>query len=164
MEENKAVWLNHADLMEVIKRTPLVSIDLIVKNEQNKVLLGMRKNEPARGFWFVPGGRIMLNERISDALERIARNEVGTEASFRDARFLGVYEHIYRENFALKEGVGTHYVVLAYEIKMSGPVSTFPDDQHQIHRWVTVEDLLKDDRIHPNTKAYFLPPATPTDP
>jgi colanic acid biosynthesis protein WcaH len=40
----------------VIKSTPLVSIDLVVKNNRGQTLLGQRLNKPAKGFWFVPGG------------------------------------------------------------------------------------------------------------
>ena len=35
----------------VIKSTPLISIDLIVKKD-NKVLLGKRINKPAQGYFF----------------------------------------------------------------------------------------------------------------
>ena len=38
----------------VVASTPLVSIDLIVRNRQGQVLLGLRTNRPAQGGWFVP--------------------------------------------------------------------------------------------------------------
>jgi colanic acid biosynthesis protein WcaH len=40
----------------VIASTPLISIDLIVRNNQQQILLGKRLNKPAQGYWFVPGG------------------------------------------------------------------------------------------------------------
>lgn len=36
------------------KNTLLVSIDLIIKNTRNKVLLGLRNDESVRSCWFVP--------------------------------------------------------------------------------------------------------------
>lgn len=36
----------------IIQNTPLISIDLIVTNRANQVLLGKRVNEPAKNFWF----------------------------------------------------------------------------------------------------------------
>jgi colanic acid biosynthesis protein WcaH len=33
-----------------------VSIDLIVRDADGRVLLGLRNNRPARDWWFVPGG------------------------------------------------------------------------------------------------------------
>ncbi|MHC5075082.1 MAG: GDP-mannose mannosyl hydrolase, partial [Planctomycetota bacterium] len=46
------------EFINVIKLTPLVSIDLLIKNADGKYLLGLRENEPAGNYWFVPGGRI----------------------------------------------------------------------------------------------------------
>ena len=43
----------------VVESTPLVSIDLVVRAPDKKILLGKRVNRPAQGYWFVPGGRIL---------------------------------------------------------------------------------------------------------
>ncbi|MEG1251614.1 MAG: NUDIX domain-containing protein, partial [Citrobacter sp.] len=54
----------------IVQNTPLISIDFIVKNERDEVLLGKRVNKPAKGYWFVPGGRIFKNETIFQAFKR----------------------------------------------------------------------------------------------
>ena len=64
-------------ILEIIEATPLVSVDLIIRNPFQKVLLGKRTNRPAKGYWFVPGGRILKNETIYQALKRISEVEVG---------------------------------------------------------------------------------------
>jgi colanic acid biosynthesis protein WcaH len=61
----------------VVRLTPLVSIDLIVRDRQERVLLGRRTHPPARGWWFVPGGRIRKDERLSDATARLLAEELG---------------------------------------------------------------------------------------
>lgn len=142
-------------LVEVVKNTPLVSIDLIVRNIQNEVLLGLRNNEPARNCWFVPGSRICKNERMAQAFERLSYEELGIKLAIQDARFLGVFEHFYQENFAQKPDVDTHYVVLAYEVHLSNSLHDLPKDQHSHFRWWTVDDMLQAPEVHPHTKAYF---------
>jgi hypothetical protein len=42
---------------------PLVSIDLIIRDNADRVLLGLRNNEPAKGYFFVPGGIILKDCR-----------------------------------------------------------------------------------------------------
>ena len=80
----------------VVKSSPLVSIDLIVKNE-DKVLLGKRVNNPAKGYFFSVGGRIFKNEKINDAMARIAQAELGV--SLQSApKFIGVFEHFYDDS------------------------------------------------------------------
>ena len=56
--------LSSADFTTIIKSTPLVSIDLIVRNIEDNVLLGKRTNRPAQGCWFVPGGRVLKDEHF----------------------------------------------------------------------------------------------------
>jgi len=56
--------LDDKKFLEIADLSPLVSIDLIVYNDKNKVLLGKRANRPAKDYWFVPGGRIRKNEKI----------------------------------------------------------------------------------------------------
>jgi len=68
-------------VLEIIEATPLVSIDLVIRNPSNKVLLGKRNNRPAMGYWFVPGGRIFKNETINQALKRISEVELGQDLS-----------------------------------------------------------------------------------
>jgi hypothetical protein len=41
--------INKAQFLEVLDRPALVSIDLIIINPENKVFVGRRVNEPAKG-------------------------------------------------------------------------------------------------------------------
>jgi colanic acid biosynthesis protein WcaH len=153
--EDKPIVLSHEDLAAVVAKAPLVSLDLIIENSSGKILVGMRNNEPARGFFFIPGGRILKNERVADAFERIIKRELGIKADYRDAEFIGVFEHIYGTNFAQREGFGTHYVVLAHRFKVGDNIDITHDDQHSELLWLDKEELLNNEKVHPYTKAYF---------
>ena len=86
---------------------------------------------------------------------RISRNEVAHSVSPEQARLIGVYDHLYADNYLGRPGIGTHYVVLAYEVQLSDGQTVQPDDQHAELRFWAVEDLLNSDDVHENTKAYF---------
>ena len=147
--------LERDELAQVIRLAPLVSIDLIIEDGRGRVLLGMRTNEPARGYWFVPGGRILKNERITQAFERVVKDELGLELDYAQAQFVGVFEHIYSTNFALAKDFGTHYVVLTHRVKLSSPVDISVDNQHSELAWFDKDKILNNEKVHPNTKAYF---------
>ena len=147
--------LKKTELVQVVKLAPLVSIDLIIENSKGQVLAGMRKNEPAKGFWFVPGGRILKNERILQAFERIAKDELGLKLTYNKAKFYGAYEHIYKTNFAKKAGFGTHYIVLAHKIKLNSNCEIILDNQHSEFVWFDKRQILKNKKVHPNTRTYF---------
>ena len=91
--EGKPIVLSHEDLAAVVAKAPLVSLDLIIENSSGKILVGMRNNEPARGFFFIPGGRILKNERVADAFERI----VGAALREFDEVADDVALHLFRE-------------------------------------------------------------------
>ena len=104
----EARFLPEDQFLEVVAHAPLVSIDLVVSDAAGRILVGLRRNAPARGSWFVPGGIVRKNERLDAAYFRIARNELGAELHRAEARFLGVYQHFYDENFGGRPGFGTH--------------------------------------------------------
>lgn len=155
--------LSSDDFLSVVRLAPLVAIDLIVTDPRGAVLVGCRRNRPAQGSWFVPGGRIRKGETLDDAFRRIVIDELGdamggqacVSARRGDAVLLGVYEHFYDDNFAGAEGVGTHYVVFGYGVTAATAVLPGQEAQHSAYRWVLPGELLVDDMVHVNTKAYF---------
>lgn len=138
----------------IVLNTPLVSIDLIVRNKKKQVLVGKRVNRPAQGLWFVPGGRILKDERMSNAFSRITNNELGVPLSIHQAEFIGPYEHFYDDNFSTDE-FSTHYVVLAFEVLLEIGEDSLPKSQHNEYRWMTEQEILESDATHPNNYLYF---------
>jgi colanic acid biosynthesis protein WcaH len=65
----------------------------VIRNPVGKILLGLRNNEPAKDYWFVPEGRIYKDETMTKAFRRITREELGQELEMREGHFLAVYEH-----------------------------------------------------------------------
>lgn len=138
----------------VVSAAPLISIDLVIQNDQGDVLLGLRNNRPAKGMWFVPGGRILKDEKLEDAFKRLTQVEIGEQVSIAESQFIGPYEHMYIDNFS-GDSFSTHYVVLAYNLLWNGVLSGLPIAQHSNYQWWTVEALMTSPMVHENTKAYF---------
>ena len=150
------MWLDEKQFEAVVAATPLVSIDLVIRDSSKKVLLGQRTNRPAKDFWFVPGGRIMKNESISIAFSRLLRVELGlTDYSIDAGKFLGVYQHFYSDS-VFGDSPSTHYVVLAFELVLDSlDMREMPLQQHQVYKWFAVSDLVAMDSVHQHTKDYF---------
>lgn len=148
--------LDAATFAHVIGATPLISMDLIVENPKGEILLGLRSNPPAQHCWFVPGGRIRKNETMAAAFCRLAQNELGCELHLNQANFLGVYEHFYNNDFSGKAGATTHYVVLAYRLRIDPEALDLPTEQHAQYAWMTPAQLASHPQVHVNTQAYFL--------
>jgi colanic acid biosynthesis protein WcaH len=137
----------------VIASTPLVSIDLVVKNNAGQYLLGYRNNKPAQGYWFIPGGRILKDERKNDAFTRLVKAELGIDLVISDAEFDGVYEHFY-DDYVFGDEVSTHYVVLAYQLAVDIALDDLPDVQHSQYKWFDKDDMLAANDVHIHSKWY----------
>ena len=138
---------------------PLVAIDLCIMSSEG-ILLGKRKNAPAKDSYFVPGGRIRKNETLDSALNRIIKEEtnISENLNFSNQNLLGVYEHFYEDNFFGNKEYNTHYIVLAYLIKVieveikDKIIST---DQHSEFLWYRKNSKINNKEIHQNTRDYF---------
>jgi colanic acid biosynthesis protein WcaH len=148
--------LEPQDFEHIIRLTPLVAIDLVVRSPDGRILVGYRKNEPAKECFFNPGGRITKNETLAAAFRRISLAELGVEKQIGEGRFLGVYEHFYETNNPERPGFGTHYVVLAYALTLPQQDWLLPNEQHGEFAWLTESELLQSPQVHQYTKAYFL--------
>lgn len=147
-------WLDSNTFETIVAHTPLVSIDLIVRNQFGQVLLGQRLNRPAAGFWFVPGGRILKQESLADAFARLTLAELGTALLIEQARFIGLFEHFYNDS-VFDERISTHYVVNAFETVLPDNSAHFPVLQHSAYRWLSESELLADTQVHLHSKWYF---------
>lgn len=147
--------LDRKAFLHVVQHAPLISMDLLVPH-QNQLLMGRRINEPARGSWFVPGGRIRKNETLEHAFERLCQAELGLTLALDQARLAGAFTHHYDSNFADAPGITTHYVVLAYQLPrgcLDPALTTLPPDQHDSYAWIGPQH--EDLPVHPNSGAYF---------
>jgi colanic acid biosynthesis protein WcaH len=139
----------------IVRWAPLVSLDLIIKDPAGRVLVGLRTNQPAKGWYFVPGGVIRKNETIEDAFTRILQVETGFRAALDAARLLGVFQHFYPTNRFEDPGYGTHYVVLAYELPLPCGLEVITDAQHTGFKWMSGAELISAADVHENTRAYL---------
>lgn len=113
-----------SDYRVIAEHVPVVSVDLLVHHDGG-LLLGKRRNDPASGEWFVPGGTVLKGEDRQQAVHRVARAELGTRVTVD--RELGVYDHVY--DAAESEGVDSkQYLATAYVVTPVGDPT--PDDQH----------------------------------
>jgi ADP-ribose pyrophosphatase YjhB (NUDIX family) len=76
----------------------------VVRDAAGRILLVRRGQEPARGLWSIPGGRLEAGERWDDAAVREVHEETGIEASH--PRYVGMVER--------DSGSGSTYVIADY--------------------------------------------------
>lgn len=156
------MFLDKSTFSQVIDATPLISIDLVIQNSQGQILLGLRNNKPAQGYWFVPGGRIQKNETLDKAFARLCLNELGVDYQRQQATLLGPYEHFY-DDYVFGDEISTHYVVLGYHLKLDIDLENLPNQQHNQYKWFTPEQIRQQDSVHMHSKWYINDIKTTSD-
>lgn len=141
-------WLPEETWETIVQHSPIVSVDLVVLADDG-VVLGKRRNEPARGEWFVPGGRVHKGERLEAAVARVGRAELGVAVDILER--IGVYEHLWEAGDVADAG-GKHHVPVAYTVRVvEGELDA--DDQHEVVEAFASGELP--DNLHPYVEEYL---------
>ncbi|MDB2510989.1 NUDIX domain-containing protein [Gammaproteobacteria bacterium] len=147
--------LNTPTFKKVLENTPLVSIDLCLVSD-GQLLLGKRTNQPLKGEWFTPGGRIHKNETWQEALQRIAEVELGLSGiEVEDFSLMGMWDHFYN-NSSLDENISTHYVNLPHYADFQSKPQVTLNDQHDQCKWFDLALVCKDEEYHPYISNYAI--------
>lgn len=145
--------LNTKNYLDVIEKTSLTSVDLIIEYN-NKILLGFRNNNPAKNYWFTPGCRTYKMETQKEALVRLAKTELNFNLNAENCKLLGVYDHIYDNNFN-NDNFGTHYVNMCYYLKVNSEIFFKKDNQHENFKWFTLKELKESKNVHDFVKLFI---------
>lgn len=66
----------------ITQLTPMVNVDLLIKNKQGQVLLAWRDDEFCGKGWHIPGGIVRIKERFHERIEKVAEEEIGCRVTY----------------------------------------------------------------------------------
>ncbi len=92
--------------------SPLINVDLLIKNTKNQTLLTWRQpGEIYSSGWHIPGGIVRYKEKIFDRINAVAESELKTKVVF-DHSPLAINEVM------LKQINRGHFISLLYSCKI----------------------------------------------
>lgn len=119
---------------EFIAHFPQVCVEVVLEYDGG-VLVARRTNEPVKGEWFWPGGRLNKGEQLEDAAHRIAQEELGIEIDVEEQ--LGVRAHFWETSDAIgRPSRHTVNVVYRASPRVDNPDIVL-DEQHTEYRLLT---------------------------
>jgi len=148
------MWIPEETYKGIIKNIPIPCVDLLVVNEANEILLVKRLNEPAKGQWWFPGGRVHIGETRKDAAIRKLNEECGIQSS--EAEELKTYDLF----LPLDANEISHAIttVFRFKIKRSEIILDHQSEDYSFrpaNDWAKVltnEFLLREIKNHQNKK------------
>ncbi|PIT88149.1 MAG: NUDIX hydrolase [Candidatus Magasanikbacteria bacterium CG10_big_fil_rev_8_21_14_0_10_36_32] len=93
----------------ISKTTPLVNIDLLIKDENGRTLLSWRNDKNSGQGWHVPGGIIRFKETLEERVNKVAEIEIGQKIDFNPVP-IAVNQFINRER-----SIRSHFVSILYK-------------------------------------------------
>lgn len=88
-------FISKKQYKKVMQNMPVLTVDgIIIYN--GRYLLIKRENEPLKGKYWTPGGRVYKGEKITDALKRKIKEETGLDIKI--ISLMGFYEDFYKKN------------------------------------------------------------------
>jgi 8-oxo-dGTP diphosphatase len=82
--------LPEAEYRTIFQKVPRLTVEVVVCSDQG-VLLARRIGGPCDGLWNLPGGTVRFAEPLTQAVHRVALDEIGAEVAIDD--FLGYIEY-----------------------------------------------------------------------
>ena len=116
---------------KILKRIPIICVDLLIISD-GKCLLLKRDNEPAKGQYWFPGGRINKLESIKDAALRKAKEETNLDCEF--IKTVTLEETIFLKNENMDTDV--HTVNICCHLVTATIVPLQIDKYHKDYKWV----------------------------
>ena len=136
------MWISETLYSQILQVMPIPCVDLLVVGDADKVLLLLRKNEPAADQWWFPGGRVLLGEDRREAAIRKLKEECGlVSTQFEE---IGTFDIVFSD--APKPRI--HSITTLFKLKI-GPESNLQLDQQSYEFcWLTSKEWLKRE-LHP---------------
>jgi len=70
-------WLEKSEYDSIYARVPRLCVEVVISTPERGVLLMRRDIPPNIGAWHIPGGTVLFAEPIAEAVQRVARDELG---------------------------------------------------------------------------------------
>ena len=133
--------------------TPMVNVDLLIRNERGEILLTWRSDEFYGPGWHIPGGIVRFKEALASRIHAVVATELGTTVDFTRAP-LAV-----NEIMSTRRDTRGHFISLLYECVLTGypnPQLKYSGGEPIIGQWAwhcqCPENLIS---VHQIYKPYF---------
>ena len=125
------MYIPDSDYKIILENTAIICVDLLIIHD-NKCLLLKRNNEPAKGQYWFPGGRIQKMETIKEAAQRKAKEETNLDCAF--VKIISIEESIFKKNESMHTDV--HTINICCEMIPSSIALLQFDKFHIDYKWV----------------------------
>lgn len=104
--------LSKKEFDEIYSKVPRLTVEIVIKTIDG-IYLTKRNIEPCKGMWHLPGGTVRFSEKITDAVSRIAKRELGIKVN--ETELLGYIEYPSHYLNGLDSPVGIAFLIKEFD-------------------------------------------------
>lgn len=126
---------------ELVREAVVCCVDILaVRN--NECLLVLRGTEPAKGKWWLPGGRLLKGETFFAAAQRKAQEETGLD-NVKCVQVLGTYNTFFpTSHWDTPSSKGTQTVNAVVLVELSSAETIVLDETSVQAKWIPLNATL----------------------
>jgi len=109
---NPSLGLPEEIFLFISRTTPLVNVDLLIKDGKGRTLLSWRDDQYCGKGWHVPGGIVRFKEKLERRLQEVAKTEIGATVKF-DSVPIKISQIICKQN------TRGHFISILYKCFLS---------------------------------------------
>lgn len=102
--------------------TPMINVDLLIRDEQGRILLARRNDKFEGMVWHIPGGIIRFKEEIEKRIEHVGYKEIDQKIKF-GSKPIAINE------IMVEHQERGHFISLLYECKLTEKICV-QDKEH----------------------------------
>ncbi len=122
--QDPTLGLPDAVFYYISRMTPLVNVDLLIRDDRGRTLLSWRDDQYSGKGWHVPGGVVRFRETLETRIKKVAESEIGTNNIIFEATPMAINQCIHYER-----NIRSHFISILYACFLP---STFSPDNKDL--------------------------------
>ncbi len=154
LRKNSVFFFTGEEYGRVLSGIVVACVDVMLLH-RGKVLLGLRLNEPYKGGWAYPGGRMKPGESFADTAARHVEKNLGLEINPRRFRYVRTDSWAWSKRSQPPEDAGCHMTGTTMAAQTNAQEIAriqIADDLGEL-RWMALLKVIANRMIHPAHRA-----------
>lgn len=143
----KVRMVDKALYSKVVQNFPIPCVDVFLFNpDTKKYLLVLRRDPPAKDFWWIPGGRIYKGETFEEAAMRKCSEELSIDIkNLSPVKNLGIAETFFPDS---AWGCQTHTINTLFFVIIKVEENLKIDDTCQDYKWLPIDVFPNEEDVY----------------
>lgn len=133
---NNDFRLTPEEFDSIYAKVPRLTVEVVLRGPDGAIYLAKRAIEPCKGQWHLPGGTVYFGESLLEAVQRVAKRELGVAVVTAENKGIIEYPSHYKQGMDQPVGLVFEVTDFAGELQVDeeasdgGWFTSLPEPMH----------------------------------